>query len=111
MTLACRCGSHEQLNYAKWILDTGLSFGQHKKQAAIKKGRVLACLDEIPTFIINMRPAGLRLFGEQNEIIAFDDEATHQSWEEYDATLELIVKVSHFVMILFVIGFILKRDY
>ena len=54
----------------------------------------MACLDEIPTFIINMRPAGLRLFGEQNEIISFDDESIHQSWEEYDATLEALIKVN-----------------
>ena len=51
-------------------------------------------MDEIPTFIINMRPAGLRLFGDQNEIIAFEDESIHQSWEEYDATLEALMKVN-----------------
>ena len=41
-----------------------------------------------------MRPAGLRLFGDQNEIIAFEDESIHQSWEEYDATLEALMKVN-----------------
>jgi len=66
--------------------------GAPTDEAAIKKARVLACLDEIPTFIINMRPAGLRLFGDQNEIIAFEDESIHQSWEEYDATLEALMK-------------------
>ena len=40
-----------------------------------------------------MRPAGLRLFGDQNEIISFDDEPAHQNWEEYDAKLETILKV------------------
>ena len=69
-------------------------FFQHRKQAAIKKARVLACLDEIPTFIISMRPAGLRLFGDQNEIVSFDDPEVHQSWEEYDEKLEPLLKVT-----------------
>lgn len=56
---------------------------------------MLACLDEIPTFIISMRPAGLRLFGDQNEIVSFDDQEVHQNWEEYDEKLEPLLKVSY----------------
>ena len=40
-----------------------------------------------------MRPNGLRLFGDQNEITSFDDEPIHQTWDDYDGALESLLKV------------------
>ena len=63
-------------------------------KASIKKAKVLACLEEIPTFVINMRPAGLRLMHDQNDLTYFDKQPVHQNWEEYDNYLKKLVAVS-----------------
>jgi len=60
-------------------------------KASIKKAKVLACLEEIPTFVINMRPAGLRLMHDQNDLTYFDKQPVHQNWEEYDNYLKKLV--------------------
>ena len=65
-------------------------------KASIKKAKVLACLEEIPTFVINMRPAGLRLMHDQNDLTYFDKQPVHQNWEEYDNYLKKLVAVSLF---------------
>ena len=65
-------------------------------KASIKKAKVLACLEEIPTFVINMRPAGLRLMHDQNDLTYFDKQPVHQNWEEYDNYLKKLVAVSYY---------------
>lgn len=79
--------------YPEGIQKSGLWLtGNPTDEVAIKKAKVLACLEQIPTFVISMRPNGLRLFGEQNEIISFDDEPVHQTWDDYDSALESLLK-------------------
>ena len=53
-----------------------------------------------------MRPAGLRLMHEQNDLVYFEKEPLHQSWEEYDNSLKRIVAVSTLYLLCFVTGWI-----
>lgn len=56
----------------------------------------MACKGQIPTVVVQIRPAGYKLILDQDELVHYDGDEMIEDWDAYDLKLKEYIKVRLF---------------
>lgn len=61
-------------------------------KASFKQIKIMACKGQIPTVVVQIRPAGYKLILDQDELVHYDGDEMIEDWDAYDLKLKEYIK-------------------